>query len=65
MARRWYDSHRQGRRHKACLTCACPPRPQVPVFVFGEKRLFHMINLPKALQRFCLKRVKIPLLLFW
>jgi len=37
----------------------------VPVFVFGEKRLFHMINLPKALQRFCLKRLKIPLLLFW
>jgi len=37
----------------------------VPVFVFGEKRCYRRLNVPVRLRDWLLRRLKIPLIVFW
>jgi 1-acyl-sn-glycerol-3-phosphate acyltransferase len=37
----------------------------VPVFVFGEKRCYRRLNVHATLRDWLLRRLKIPLILFW
>lgn len=38
---------------------------QVPVFVFGEKRLYNRLACPKTLRKFCLNVLRLPAIIFW
>ena len=37
----------------------------VPVFVFGEKKCYRRLNVPVRLRDWLLRRLKIPLIVFW
>jgi len=37
----------------------------VPTFVFGEKWLYHRAHLPRLVQNFFMKTLRMPLILFW
>ncbi len=39
--------------------------PLVPVAVFGERDAYRRVDLPAWLQNFCLRRLRVPLLLFF
>lgn len=37
----------------------------MPVFVFGEKWMYNRLVFPESVRKWCLKTLRIPLLVFW